>query len=215
MAEGGEALYWEAREKYEDLSWALTELESNKRFSSSPTRFRSKVMQELRVEVSAYHKRMSELEKTRRTDKIEWHQAKKPVFDTEYRFPDGSVVIGKGYHTSMEVEDSFPVVPLKSRAHTMKELSDSLARNMLVVGPEPHELSPNERLRNSLLAAHIDDCVNLLKANELDMPYWRILKEASRKAREKFVSLGGGERHQWSDRLMLSGTKSQRYSTGE
>jgi hypothetical protein len=214
MAEGGEALYWEAREKYEDLSWALTELESNKRFSSSPTRFRSKVMQELRVEVSSYHKRMSELEKTRRTDKIEWHRAKKPVFDTEYRFPDGSIIFGKGYHTHAREESSFPVVPIKSRAHAMKELSDSLANNVLLVGPERHELSPEERLKNSLIAAHVDDCLNLLKSNNPATPYWKLIKEATVKAKEKYVALGG-ERDQWSERMALTGAKSKRYSTSD
>lgn len=211
MAEGGEALYWEAREKYEDLSWALTELESNKRFSSSPTRFRSKVMQELRVEVSSYHKRMSELEKTRRTDKTEWHRAKKQVFDTEYRFPDGGVVLGKGYHTNAKEGSSFPVVPIKSRVHAMKELSDSLALNLTISGPERHELSPAERLKNSIVAAHIDDCVNLVKSNEPSTPYWRIIEEAASKGKDKYVSLGGG-REEWSDVLVLEGAKSGRYN---
>lgn len=96
----------------------------------------------------------------------------------------------------------------------MKELSDSLANNVLLVGPERHELSPEERLKNSLIAAHVDDCLNLLKSNNPATPYWKLIKEATVKAKEKYVALGG-ERDQWSERMALTGAKSKRYSTSD
>lgn len=229
-----EKRFWRGKEKFDRLSWSLGKLESNKRFGSSPTKFRSEVIKQLKTDVKTAEESIPGLKKLRpkrhRTDGlVDTELSPRQIIlvkesasaDPNYLLLDGTIIFGKP-PTRARPKDT--VSPILSHKHAFKELTDTMAANMKAFNTNARtgrpineyvtrQIWPKKGILLSVNGAHIDDCYHLIRTHNKETPGWKLLADAVATARTKFLE-DGGQREDWVSDISFGNAICRRYFQG-